>query len=95
MVPIAATAPSVANPLLGTVQPTTGGLVVEAPVVTGLDDGPVVLCSTQSYQAGGTFICGASIELAVPASIAEPIVDNNTLGAPAPAYQATLTLTLS
>ena len=44
MVPIAATAPSVANPLLGTVQPTTGGLVVEAPVVTGLDDGPVVLC---------------------------------------------------
>ena len=95
MVPIAATAPSVANPLLGTVQPTTGGLVVEAPVVTGLDDGPVVLCSTQSYQAGGTFICGASIELAVPASIAEPIVDNNTLGAPAPAYEATLTLTLS
>jgi hypothetical protein len=95
MVPIAATPPSVANPLLGTVQPTTGGLVVEPGVVTGLDDGPVVLCQTLADQAGGTFICGASIELAVPASIAEPIVNNNTLGAPAPAYQATLTLTLS
>lgn len=92
MAPIAATAPSVSNPLLGSVQPTTGGLVVEPAVTTGLADGPVVLCSTASLQAGGTFLCGASIELAVPASVAEPIVDSH-LGEPA--YEATLTLTLS
>jgi hypothetical protein len=82
--------PTVANPILGgaVTQPNP---VVEVPAAAGLHSTPQTLCSTASGQAGGTFICGAGLELAVPASIAEPVVDSH-IGAPA--YEATITLTL-
>jgi hypothetical protein len=47
---------------------------------------PQTLCSTASGQAGGTFVCGGELQLAVPASVANP---------QAPGYEATLTLTLT
>ena len=58
----------------------------------GLNATAQTMCSTAAGQAGGTFVCGAGLELLIPASIANP-------GASAfypysGAYQATLTLTL-
>lgn len=70
-------------------QPTNP--VVEPAPNSGLQASPQTMCSTQAGQSGGTFTCGAGLELLVPASVAEP-----GLGAyGAPAYQASLTLTLS
>jgi hypothetical protein len=77
------------NPILqgSLVQPNP---VVEPSPASGLHDAPQTMCFTASGQSGGTFICGAGLELVVPASVAEP-----ALGAfGAPAYQATITLTL-
>lgn len=53
---------------------------------TSLRAHPQTLCSTASGQAGGTFVCGGELQLAVPASVANP---------QAPGYEATLTLTLT
>jgi hypothetical protein len=60
--------------------------VVEPSPVAGLHDGAQTLCSTLTGQSGGTFICGAGLIVAVPASAAAPA---------SPGYQATLTLTLA
>jgi hypothetical protein len=79
-----------ANPVLQGAL-TQANPVVEPSPTVGLHSAMQMLCSTNAGQAGGTFICGAGLELAVPASAAEP-----TLGSfGAPAYQANLTLTLS
>jgi hypothetical protein len=78
------------NPVLEGAQ-TQSNPVVELPVGAGLHSAPKTLCSTASGQAGGTFICGAGLQLSVPASIAEPVVDSH-IGVPA--YEATITLTL-
>ncbi len=100
IVPFAPIAPAAStNPILAPspVQNTTTQLaptpVVEPVPNAGLHNAPQTMCSTASGQAGGTFICGAGLELLVPASIAQP-------GASAfypytGAYLATLTLTLS
>jgi Bacterial Ig domain len=80
-----ATAPTVStNPLLegAAVQPNP---VVEDAPPAGLHTAPQTLCSTSSGQAGGTFVCGGELQLAVPASVALPTG----------AYTATLTLTLT
>jgi hypothetical protein len=92
-------APSVtSNPLLTPTPqvefgggPTQANPVSEPVALPGLHSTPEPMCVTTSGEAGGTFICGAGLALAVPASIAEPIVDSH-IGAPA--YEATLTLTL-
>jgi hypothetical protein len=81
-----ATAPTVsANPLFegAAVQPNP---VVETAPPAGLHTTPQTLCSTSSGQAGGTFVCGGELQLAVPASVANPAT---------PGYEATLTLTLT
>jgi hypothetical protein len=70
---------------------TQANPVVEIAPNAGLHNAPELMCSTVSGQAGGTFICGAGLELLIPASIAEPAVGAYHF----PAYQATLTLTLS
>lgn len=82
-------APS-ANPILqgAPVQPNP---VVEPAPNAGLQAGPATMCSTLSGQSGGTFVCGAGLELVVPASVAEP--GPSAYGMPA--YVATLTVTLS
>jgi dehydratase len=88
--PPAPTAPALANPILegDVTQPNP---VVEPAPNAGLHNAPQTMCSTAAGQAGGTFICGAGLELAVPASSAEPAA-----GAFAgPAWQASLTVTLS
>jgi len=86
---------SVSGILAGTsVQPNP---VVEPSPAVGLQGAPATLCSTIGGQAGGTFICGAGLELVVPASIAEPTQESHTgqiFGQNVPAYYATLTLTL-
>jgi hypothetical protein len=81
--PIAAAVSS--NPLFegAKVQPNP---VVEPSPNAGLRNHPRTLCSTASGQAGGTFVCGGELLLAVPASVANP---------QAPGYEATLTLTLT
>ena len=87
--PIPSDPSNTSNPLLS--NATIGGGAVQAnPVLepnpnAGLDQAPATICYTGSGASGGTFICGAGLALAVPASIAEPI---------APGYEATLTLTL-
>ena len=91
--PVVPVAPNTStNPILApsAVQPNP---VVESAPNPGLNAAPATMCKTASGQAGGTFICGAGLELLIPASIANP-------GASAfypysGAYQATLTLTLS
>ncbi|MHB1519250.1 MAG: Ig-like domain-containing protein [Acidimicrobiales bacterium] len=88
-VPIAPTAST--NPILAG-SPVQPNPVVEPAPNAGLHNAPQTLCSTASGQAGGTFICGAGLELVIPASIAEPGV-LSAVGAPA--YAATITLTLS
>lgn len=65
---------------------TQGNPVVEPNPVPGLHDAAQTLCTTASGHSGGTFICGAGLVVAVPASAAAPA---------APGYQATLTLTLA
>ena len=78
------------NPLLAP-NPVQANPVLEPAPNAGLHDAPQTMCNTVSGQAGGTFLCGAGLELLIPASVAEP-----ALGAfGAPAYQASLTLTLS
>lgn len=59
--------------------------VVEPSPPAGLHDAAQTLCSTASGASGGTFVCGAGLIVAVPASAAA-----DTTG-----YQATLTLTLA
>jgi hypothetical protein len=86
VLPFGPVSPAVStNPVLqgAAVQPNP---VVEPAPNAGLHDSPQPMCSTQSGQAGGTFICGAGLELLIPASVAEPAGG---------AYLATLTLTLS
>ncbi len=89
--------PGVTNPTTS-LNPEFGGAAVQPnPVVepaphAGLNSAPATLCITASGRAGGTFVCSAGLELMIPASAAEPGVDAH-IGAPA--YQATLTLTLS
>ncbi len=80
------------NPVLqgATVQPNP---VVEPAPNAGLNAAPATVCSTASGQSGGTFVCGAALELLVPASIAEPAASAYAGGAPA--YQAVVTITLS
>lgn len=88
--------PNPEPPVVSTNPILQGSLTQANPVVepspnAGLHNAPQVMCSTSAGQAGGTFICAAGLELMVPASVAEP-----ALGAfGAPAYQASLTLTLS
>lgn len=65
--------------------------VVEPAPNPGLHNTPQTMCFTNAGQSGGTFVCAAGLELVIPASIAEPAV--GAFGAPA--YQASLTLTLS
>ena len=79
-----------ANPILegASVQANP---VVEPDPNAGLHDTMQTMCSTAAGQSGGTFVCGAGLELLVPASVAEPAVGPFH----APAYQATLTVTLS
>ena len=91
VLPFAPVSPAVsANPILqgSSVQPNP---VVEPAPNAGLHNAPQTMCSTVSGQSGGTFICAAGLELMVPASVAEPAVGAFL----APAYQATLTVTLS
>jgi len=100
ILPFAPIAPAASsNPILAPapVQNTTTQLspspVVEPSPNPGLHNAPQTMCSTAAGQAGGTFVCGAGLELLIPASIAQP-------GASAfypytGAYLATLTLTLS
>lgn len=59
--------------------------VVEESPNGGLHNSAQTLCSTASTHAGGSFVCGANLVVAVPASAAAS-------GSP---YQATLTLTLA
>jgi hypothetical protein len=76
------------NPeLAGVLQnPVQSNPVTEEAPTAGLHHAPQTLCSTTSGEAGGTFICGAGLALAVPASIANPTGNG---------YEATLTLTLT
>jgi hypothetical protein len=84
-VPTAIAAAISTNPLFegAAVQPNP---VVEPSPNAGLKNAPQTLCSTASGQAGGTFVCGGLLQLAVPASVANPA---------APGYEAILTLTLT
>ena len=52
----------------------------------GLHTSPQTLCAAGGGTSGGTFVCGAGLVVAVPASAAAPA---------APGYTATLTLTLA
>ena len=79
-----------ANPILQGASVQANPVVEPAPAA-GLHDAMQTMCSTASGQSGGTFVCGAGLELLVPASAAEPTVGPFH----APAYQATLTITLS
>jgi hypothetical protein len=79
----ASTNPEIAALLQGNVQSNP---VVEPSPDAGLHTLPAPLCSTAVGMAGGTFLCGAALELAVPASVANPVE---------PGYEATLTLTLT
>ncbi len=93
VLPFAPVAPATsANPVLqgAAVQPNP---VVEPAPNAGLHAAPVTVCSTASGQSGGTFVCGAGLELLVPASIAEPAPSAYAGGVAA--YQATVTITLS
>ena len=74
--------------------PATGALtgkntqadpVAELAPIGGLHNGIQTLCSTASNTSGGTFDCGAAVQLWIPASAALP---------QAPGYEAILTLTL-
>jgi len=91
--PVAPVAPATStSPILAPNAVQTNPVVESAPN-PGLNAAPATMCKTAAGQAGGTFICGAGLELLIPASIANP-------GASAfypysGAYQATLTLTLS
>lgn len=90
MLPLSPTGPSASlNPILqgASVQPNP---VVEQDPQAGLNSVPVTMCSTIAGQSGGTFVCAAGLELLIPASVAEPVA-----GPFGPAYQATLTMTLS
>ena len=80
------------NPVLqgASVQPNP---VVEPAPNTGLHAAPWTVCSTAAGQSGGTFVCGAGLELLVPASIAEPA--GSAYAGGAAAYQAVVTITLS
>jgi len=96
---LATTLPSLSNAAALTdalAQPAGGALaafsaatqtnpVTEIAPPGGLHDHAQTLCSTASGQSGGTFVCGAGLVVAVPASAAAPT---------SPGYQATLTLTL-
>jgi hypothetical protein len=88
------TAPTVTNtsPILLPVKTQANPVVEPAPATGGLHTTPQTLCTTKSGHAGGTFVCGAGLLLQVPASAAEPIAGSHT---PKPAYQATVTFTLS
>jgi hypothetical protein len=89
------------DPLLAQFDPSTGlptggftqpNPVIEPDPIHGLQFAPQVMCDTASTHSGGTFICGAALFLAVPASTAEP---TPTSPGGVPAYVATLTLTLT
>ena len=88
--PVSVAAATNVDPLLA---PTTtqSNPVVEPAPAAGLHDAPAIMCTTASGHAGGTFVCGAGLDLAVPASIAEPTTESH-IGLPS--YYATLTLTL-
>ena len=79
-----------ANPILEGASVQANPVVEPAPNA-GLHDAMQTMCSAAAGQSGGTFVCGAGLELLVPASVAEPAVGPFH----APAYQATLTVTLS
>lgn len=90
ILPFTPVGPSVSlNPILqgSSVQPNP---VVEPAPNAGLQSAPQTMCSTASGQSGGTFICAAGLELLIPASVAEPAA-----GPFGPAFEATLTVTLS
>jgi hypothetical protein len=59
--------------------------VVEPAPNAGLLNSAETMCSAAAGQSGGTFVCGAFLQLVIPASIAEPAGG---------AYLATLTETL-
>jgi hypothetical protein len=59
--------------------------VVEPAANAGLHTAAQTMCSAASGQSGGTFVCGAGLELLIPASVAEPAGGS---------YLATLTETL-
>ncbi|MEY2423530.1 MAG: hypothetical protein QOI95_3597 [Acidimicrobiaceae bacterium] len=66
--------------------------VVEPASYAGLHDAAQTLCSAASTHSGGTFICGAALVVAVPASAAAaPFNPATGTGG----YQASLTLTLA
>jgi hypothetical protein len=83
--PPTALRPSAANtsPILQPTATQSTSLVDNSP--SGLHGTPQLLCSSQTGTSGGSFSCGASLELAVPASVA----------ASGTGYRALLTLTLS
>ncbi|MHB8220911.1 MAG: hypothetical protein ACYDHU_11430 [Acidimicrobiales bacterium] len=88
------TAPKVTNtsPILQPVPTQANPVVEPSPAKGGLHTAPATLCTTAAGHSGGTFVCGAGLLLQVPASAAEPIAGSHT---PKPAYQATVTFTLS
>jgi hypothetical protein len=59
--------------------------VVESAPNAGLHNAAQTMCSTAAGQSGGTFVCGAFLQLLIPASVAEPAGGS---------YLATLTETL-
>jgi hypothetical protein len=86
---LATLAPTVANapPAIGAFGGATQtNPVIEPAPAPGLHDTAQTLCITAAGASGGTFICGAGLIVAVPASAAAPT---------APGYEATLTLTLA
>lgn len=62
--------------------------VTEVSPPGGLHNGAQTLCVTTSGQSGGTFVCGAGLVVAVPASAAANFGADD-------GYEATLTLTLA
>jgi hypothetical protein len=59
--------------------------VVESAPNAGLHNAAQTMCTTTSGHSGGTFVCGAFLQLVIPASVAEPAGGS---------YLATLTETL-
>jgi hypothetical protein len=66
-------------------NPLQSNPVVESAPNAGLHDLAQTMCSTSAGHSGGTFVCGAFLQLLIPASVAEPAGGS---------YLATLTETL-
>lgn len=66
--------------------------VIEPAAYAGLHDAAQELCGAAAKHSGGTFVCGAGLVVAVPASAAAAPFNPAT---GAGGYQATLTLTLA